>query len=211
MIAVLNKYLVQHNSISIPGLGTIQVERIPASTDFVNKQLLPPALHYRFDKFFDSPDKDFFSYLATTKKIAEYEAIRLYNEWALNLRNRIREDEPVHWDGVGTLRKDVSGEILFEPVSISPPFLKPVRAERVIHSNALHTMIVGDKEVTNREMNEYLVEEVQVEKVHVEKESWWIYAMIIAAIAFIIIFFHFYKNGVRPESIGNQQTIRVAE
>ena len=206
MIDVLNNYLVQHNSISIPGLGTIHVERIPAQTDFVNKQLLPPSLHYRFDKFFDSPDKEFFSYLASCNKVADYEAIRLYNEWANNLRNRIRAEEPVHWEGVGTLRKDVSGEILFDPVSITPPFHKPVRAERVIRTNALHTMLVGDKEITNREMNEFLGEEV-----HVEKESWWIYAMLIAAVAFILIFFHFYKNGVRSESIGNQQTIRVAK
>lgn len=209
MVDVLNSYLVQHKSLSIPGLGTIYVERKPAQTDFVNKQIIAPSYHYRFDRYFDAPDKDFFTYLAAQKEIADYEAIRWYNEWAYELRNRIRTQQEVKWDKVGILKTDVTGEIIFEAQPNLVSYLNPVPAERVIRTNAQHTMLVGDKEVTNTAMTDYLNE--HEETVYVEKESWWIYALILATIAAIVIFFHFFQNGVRNSSVNNQQKIRISK
>ena len=202
MINFVNTYLLEHKSVSIPGLGTIYVERIPAQSDFVNRQLLPPAYHYRFDKYFDAPDKEFFSYLASQKKIPEYEAMKLYNEWALQLRNAIGSDQSTFIEGIGELKRDASGEIVFEPSVIPKTFNVTVPAERIVRTNAKHVMLVGDRERTNVEMNDYLHE------VHKERESWWMYALIIAAISLIAIFFHFYRNG-STAPYGNHQTIDV--
>ena len=207
MVEVLNSYLVQHKSLSIPGLGTIYVERKPAQSDFINKRIIAPSYHYRFDRYFDAPDKDFFTYLAAQKEIADYEAIRWYNEWAYELRNKIRTQEQVEWEKVGILKTDVSGEVVFEAQQNLVSYLVPVPAERVIRTNAQHTMLVGDKEVTNTAMTDYLNEET----VYVEKESWWIYALILATIAAVVIFFHFFQTGVRHGSVNNQQTIRVSK
>ena len=207
MVAPLNSYLVQHKSLSIPGLGTIYVERKPAQSDFVNKQIIPPSYHYRFDRYFDAPDKDFFTYLAAQKEIADYEAIRWYNEWAYELRNKIRTEQEVKWENVGVLRTDVSGEVVFEAKQNLISFLDPVPAERVIRSNAQHTMLVGDREVTNKAMTDYLNEET----VYVEKESWWIYALILATVAVVVIFFHFFQRGIHSGSVNNQQTISTSK
>jgi hypothetical protein len=196
MNGVLYNYLLQHRSLSIPGLGTIYIERVPAQSDFVNKRLLPPSYHYRFDKYFDAPDKEFFTYLAQQKDLADYEAIRWYNEWAYELRSRIRMDNPVAVEGIGELKKDVSGEIVFEAQKLVPAYYTPVSAERVIHSQAKHTVLVGERELTNEQAMEALYEEVVV-----EKESWWIYALILTAVALIILFFHFYKNGFNAGSL----------
>jgi hypothetical protein len=206
MTEALTSYLLQHKSISIPGLGTVYIERIPAQTDFINKQILPPAYHFRFDKYFDAPDKEFFTYLAQQREMADYEAIKWYNEWAYDLRNRLRTDEEVKWDGVGTLKKDVSGDIVFEASGAIPSTEQPAPAMRVIHSNAQHTMLVGDREVT-REINAEETSEYPFEETVQEKSSWWIYALIIAAIALTAIFFHFYKNGFSVSGTGNQQKI----
>lgn len=205
MVAALNSYLVQHKSLSIPGLGTIYVERKPAQTDFVNKQIIPASYHYRFDRYFDAPDKDFFTYLAAQREIADYEAIRWYNEWAYELRNQIRTHHEVKWENVGVLKTDVSGEIVFEAQPNLVAFLDPVPAERVIRSDAQHTMLVGDREVTTKAMTDYLKEET----IFVERESWWIYALILAAIAVVVIFFHFFRHGFNSGSMNNQQTISV--
>ncbi|MES1223866.1 MAG: hypothetical protein ABUT20_50690, partial [Bacteroidota bacterium] len=97
MFEILNSYLFQHKSISIPGLGTIVMERLPANTDIGSKNFLPPLYHFRFDKYFDAPDKDFFSYLASEKNIPDYEAIKWYNEFSLELRNKIKVEEKVKW------------------------------------------------------------------------------------------------------------------
>lgn len=207
MIDVLNNYLAQFNKISIPGLGTIYLERIPAQSDFINKQLIPPSYRYRFDKYFDIPDKEFFSFFAASKEIPDYEAIRQYNEWAQQFRDSITTNQAVEWKEVGKLYRDPSGEVVFESYGAVQSYLSPVQALRVIRSNAEHTMIVGDREMSTKEMTELLGEPPVVK--HVEKESWLVYALILAAIACVVIFFHFYKHGLTPASFGNQQKIEV--
>lgn len=206
MNPALYSYLLQNKSLSIPGLGTIYIERVPAQSDFVNRRLLPPSYHYRFNKYFDAPDKSFFSYLSAQKKMADYEAIRWYNEWAYELRTKIRTDKPVVLEKVGVLSKDHSGEISFEADRPVPTYLETVAAKRVIRTQAKHTVLVGDRELSNQQAAEYLQEETVV-----EKESWWIYALVLIAISLIILFFHFYKNGFSSNAVGNQQTILVSQ
>jgi hypothetical protein len=208
MTQALYTYLLQHKSLSIPGLGSMYIERIPAQTDFVNKRILPPAHQYRFDKYFDAPDKDFFTYLAQQTDMADYEAIKWYNEWAYELRNQIREGHSVDWPGIGKLKKDVSGDVVFESSGPVPAVLQPASAHRVIRSHAQHTMLVGDREVT-RELTVYDNNEYVEGGTYVERESWWLYAFIITAIAIILIFFHFYNNN-SATATGNQSSIGIS-
>ena len=153
MFEILNSYLFQHKSISIPGLGTIVMERSPANTDSSSKNFLPPLYHFRFDKYFDAPDKDFFSYLAAEKNIPDYEAIKWYNEFSYELRNKIRVEEKVKWDDVGILKKDFAGNIVFESTGGKLPFLAEVPAAMVARKDGQHYLRVGDTEKTNSEMN----------------------------------------------------------
>lgn len=202
MERLLRTYLLQKSSISIPGLGTIYVERSPARSDFINRQLLPPSYHFRFDKYFDAPGKDFFTFLASRKNIEDYEAIKLYNEWAHSLRNNISPDQSSTLEGIGVLKRDVSGEVVFEPANPPDTFSVAVPVHRIVRTNAKHTMLVGDREVSNVEMSDYLHE------VHKEKTSWWIYALIIAAVALTAILFHFFR-GANASPFGNHQTIQA--
>lgn len=202
MVQLIRTYLLQNKSISIPGLGTIYVERTPAQADFINRQLLPPSYHFRFDKYFDAPGKDFFTFLAARKSVEDFEAIKIYNEWAMQLRNTISTDEFTPLQGVGSLKRDARGEIIFEPAGPQQSFHLPVPAERIIRTNAQHTMIVGDREVTNVEMTDYL------SGARAKSRRWWIYAMIIAIVAIIAILVHLYRSQ-GPTAFGNQQTINT--
>lgn len=197
MFQVLNAYLFQHRSISIPGLGTIYLETFSANADVADRTILPPAYRFRFDKYFDAPDREFFSYIASQENILDYEAIKLYNEFSFDLRNRIRSEEKVSWDGVGILKKDDTGNILFEQVPEKDHFMLPTPAMRVNRQNAQHTLLVGDQERTNVEMNEWLTEDAAAGK----KRSWWIIALILAILALAILGWHFSSNGW---SFGNQ-------
>jgi hypothetical protein len=221
---VLVSYLLQHKSISIPGLGSMYIERIPAQTDFVNRRILPPDYHFRFDKYFDAPDKDFFTYLAKQQNIADYEAIKWYNEWAYELRSKLREGQPVEWDGIGTLKKDISGEIIFESAGRIPSLQEPTPANRVIHSHSQHTMLVGDQEVTRKIPNIDAPTEVSDNNVisgeelsyppypeePPKKKGWWIFALIVAAIALTVIAVRVHKSGFVTSASGNQQPINAA-
>ena len=197
MFQVLNAYLFQHRSISIPGLGTIYLESQPASADVADRTILPPAYRFRFDKYFDAPDKEFFSYIATQRNMLDYEAIKWYSEFSFELRNRIRTEDQVSWDGVGVLKKDPSGNVTFESISGNPLFMVPTPAMRVNRQDAQHMLLVGDRERTNVQMNEWLHEEGAGRK----KRSWWIIALVLGVIALAILGWHFYTNGW---SFGNQ-------
>jgi hypothetical protein len=207
MFEVLNSYLFQHKSISIPGLGTIFLETLPASSDIGNKHILPPVYHFRFDKYFDAPDKDFFSYLAAEKNMADYEAIKWYNEFSYELRNRIKQEDKVKWDDVGVLRKDYAGNIIFESASGAPRFLKPVSANAIIRKDAQHSLLVGDKETSNYEMNEWLHPGQDTKK----KETWWMYALVIGLAALLVLLFHFSSNHGQASPSGNQQKLELVK
>ncbi len=204
MYAILNKYLFQHKSISIPGMGTIWMENISASLDATTRTVLPPSFYFRFDKYFDAPDKDFFSYLAEKKQISEYEALRQYNEFAYSLRDRLNHLQEAIWDGVGELKRDSEGNIHFESALRNPFFLQPVPAEKLVRANAQHTLLVGDRERTSSEMSKWFSEE-PVHGTH----WWWLAALITGIAAVLIITIHFSSHGWNVGSTGNQQSIQV--
>lgn len=202
MDRLVRTYLLQKSKVSIPGLGTIYVDRSPARSDFINKQLLPPSYHFRFDKYFDAPSKDFFTFLASNKHIEDYEAIKVYNEWATSLRNNMGTEQATFIEGIGTLRRDTSGDVLFEAVAPPFSFNPPVPAKRIVRSNVKHKMIVGDKEVNNEDSAPYLFEDAARKKL-----SWWAYAAIIVVVSIIAIAIHYYRSG-NPLPFGNHQTIQ---
>jgi len=188
---MLNAYLFQHRSISIPGLGTIYLETFPANADVAGRTILPPAYRFRFDKYFDAPEKEFFSFLAVQGKMLDFEAIKWYNEFSFDLRNRIRSEEAVPWEGVGVLRKDGSGNILLESATAPAFSVQPVPAMKVNRQDAVHTLLVGDRERTSGEMNEWLQEEGTTRK----RFSWWVIALVLAVIGLAILGWHFYTHG----------------
>jgi hypothetical protein len=191
MLQMLNAYLFQHRSISIPGLGTIYLETFPANADVAGRTILPPAYRFRFDKYFDAPEKEFFSFLAVQGKMLDFEAIKWYNEFSFDLRNRIRSEEAVPWEGVGVLRKDGSGNILLESATAPAFSVQPVPAMKVNRQDAVHTLLVGDRERTSGEMNEWLQEEGTTRK----RFSWWVIALVLAVIGLAILGWHFYTHG----------------
>src|ERR1700722_21004881 len=145
MVQVLNAYLYQHRSLSIPGLGTIYLETFPASVEVADRTMLSPVYRFRFDKYFDAPDKEFFSFLATQANLLDFEAIKWYNEFALDLRNRIRAEDEVRWEGVGVLRKNGTGDILLESAG-DPAFLQqPVPALRGDGRGAHNNFLCGGR------------------------------------------------------------------
>jgi hypothetical protein len=197
MYEVLNAYLFQHRSISIPGLGTIYLETLPAAVDVADRVMLPPVYHFRWDKYFDAPDKEFFSYIANQRSILDYEAIKWYNEFSFELRNRIKNEDAVVWDGVGVLKKDASGNVLFEPAATPFVFLQPTPAVRVNRQNAQHTLLVGDRERTSDEMSEMLHDDAGKRR----RVAWWIIALVIALTGLAFLGWYFYSHGL---STGNQ-------
>jgi hypothetical protein len=204
MYAILNKYLFLNKSIPVPGLGTISLESQPATIDTSTRSILPPTYRFRFDKFYDSPDKDLFTYLSAQQNISDYEALRQYNDFAYSLRDRLNYFREAPWQGLGILKKDDMGDIHFESSISNPFFLQPVPAEKVVRANAKHMLLVGDRERSNREMSDWFAEE----PIHGNR-LWWLVALLGGIAAALVIMFHFSAKGWNVESTGNQQSIQV--
>jgi hypothetical protein len=197
MFEVLNAYLFQHRSISIPGLGTIYLETLPASVDVADRTMLPPAYRFRFDRYFDAPDREFFAFIAAQRNVFDYEAIKWYNEFSFELRNRIRNEDEVSWDGVGILRKDGSGNVDFQSAPARLVFIQPTPAIRVNRQDAQHTLLVGDRERMSGEMNELLQEDAPPRG----SVSWWVIAAILGGLGLAILIWYFSTHGL---SVANQ-------
>ncbi|MEJ7767588.1 MAG: hypothetical protein WKF89_07235 [Chitinophagaceae bacterium] len=210
MIDILNKYLILFKSLNIPGVGSLFIETLPAATDFVNKQIAPPRYTYRFDKYFDSPDKDFFNYLASCKNIPDYEAMKLYNQFAEDMRTTIKLEGQVLWKNVGHFSRNDSGEIAFEPLNGMRPLYEPVNAERVIRNNASHTVLVGDQEKTSVQMSEFLQEDKKA-RLFIDNKNWRLAALILAAVALVILAIHFSINGFSWQAMANQQPVKMVQ
>ncbi|HLZ87092.1 MAG TPA: hypothetical protein VKQ52_07630, partial [Puia sp.] len=117
--------------------------------------------------------------------------------FSFELRNRIRAEDAVSWDGVGILKKDGAGNVLFEPVASPLLFMQPTPAVRVNRQDAQHTLLVGDRERTSGEMNELLHDEEPGRR----RMAWWVIALIIAGIGLAVLGWYFYSHGL---STGNQ-------
>lgn len=205
MFRILNSYLFQHKSISVPGMGTIYLETLPATIDTSTQNMLPPLNYFRFDKYYDSPERQFFSYLASQQHVAEYEALRVYNEFAYNIRDKINQDETVDWEGVGVLRRDPEGNISFESSIKNPFFMQPVPARKVIRPDARHVLLVGDTERTSTEMNEWL----RADHEDARRRPWWLYALVVGILAIMALLFYFASHGWNLDSAGNQKSLQV--
>jgi nucleoid DNA-binding protein len=199
---VLTNYLLQQKRISIPGLGTLHMERLPARTDFVNARILAPLYRFRFDQYFDAPDKDLFGYLSHHLGIPDFEAVKWYNEFAYSLRARIRNREGAVWPGLGSFVADEKGEITFETENPGFDQPEPVTARRVIREHTEHAVLVGDREIVVSDLSE-----PASDTVFVERGSWWIYALIIAALALISIGYHYFTQDAGMHSSGSQQKV----
>ena len=134
LTGTLYSYLLQHKSLAIPGLGTIVIERSPAYKDVNSQELFPPSYYFRFDKYFDAPGKDFFTFLAQQERLADFEAIRLYNEWAQDTGSRIRSSQTAQLGEIGQLFKDALGEISFKPARPLENYYLSVASHRVERS-----------------------------------------------------------------------------
>lgn len=205
MIEILNKYLVQHRSVNIPGLGTIFIETVPARSDIANKQMLPPYFVYRFDKFFDTPDRSFFSYLAASRNIPDFEAIRLYNQFASDIRSAIKSENRAVWPDVGAFIQNEAGDIEFQPLGSHENFYHIVPAERILRNNTEHAILVGDQEKTKTQMTELL----QVEKptLITAKRTWLVISIVLLTIALVYLAIHFYRYGFTLSATTNQTSI----
>ena len=174
---LIAQYLFQNKHCTLPGLGTLSVVTKNAASDFVNKQILPPIPAITFSSE-ENDAEGFVNYVAANEHKNYGESIEEVNDYV----GLLKQGKPIN--GVGQFLVDASGNIEFKAAEINSNLLQAVRAERVIHPEAEHVMLVGDKETTNTQMTEYYTEDPVI------KDGWWIWAIVLGVIGITAIFIY---------------------
>lgn len=178
---ILYKYLALYKKLVLPGIGNFTIEESPANLQFTDKLLSPPAKEIIFTTQVLPLDNHFYSFLANELKVDKITAVRLYNQETGSIKKQLEQDGKATLTGIGTLQKQ-DDTIMFMAAEGMPEAFVPLHAERVIHKNATHTILVGETEVTNTKMQEAL--EYTNEN---PKDYWWLYALILAILALFVI------------------------
>ncbi len=185
---------------NVPGIGTFLLERKPAGTDVVHRQISPPVYTITLKQDSGAPVKKFFYWLADRLHIHFHDAIVRFNDFTYELKNQVLSGQKITWDNVGVLSKAISGEIRFDSFLKEFNFDPPVSAARIIREKAVHSVRVGEQEKTSVEMSEWLNPEEE------RKNYWWGPSLIVAILLIIVMGVYLSQKGGN-QSGANQQKL----
>jgi hypothetical protein len=185
MYRLAEKYFAQHQHLTLPAIGNFMVETMPAQIDLGDRIITSPQRRIVFATDKMPPEKKFYDFLTYELNIDEVQATRRFTGFTSQLQDDLSKKNNIHFKGIGTLTKQTSNLILFEPEQ-TPRYFPVLTAERIIRKNITHAVKVGEHEKTSDEMQAALSQPPTI-----KKESWWIAATILAAIGAIAIVFYY--------------------
>jgi hypothetical protein len=193
-------FLFQNNYCPLPGIGTLVLNQQSAESDFAGKKIYPPKSTIRFSA--ETADAAVLvAFIKNEKNISTEEAAAVLQNFSTEISNKLSVDKTMELHNIGTLQNN-NDTISFTEKALPDFFVQPVIAERVIHPQAEHSILVGEKETTNTAMTEYYADEP------VAKDRWWIWAIVLGTIAVAVITYHFTSNNF---SLGNQIKVLTTE
>jgi len=202
MQELITSYIIQSKECKLVGLGKFTRTTVHAEQDIVNKRMLPPSTEIVFTTREEKISDELIKYIADKKKIDPSEALTLIKKWCAETKAKLKNGEEILLQPLGILKKGALGNILFHTEN-SPLFFVPVAAERVIHKNSEHSVLVGDKETTSSVMNQFY----HVEETNKKSNAWKIFAIILLLIALVLLFFYFYGYPISLSSFGSHMKV----
>ena len=192
-------YLFQRKSCPLPGLGTLSVLSQGAEADFANKLIAAPRTVIQFEEK-ETNAEGLVNYLAAATEADTYKVTEALEHFCDGLKKEMIERKKVKLDCIGDLFVDNVGKIGFNPEELPAAFLQPVVAERVIHPQSEHQILVGDRETTNTAMTEMLAPKSEA------KDGWWIWAIVLGAVGLLALVIYFtalngttsFGNAIKP-------------
>ncbi len=110
--------------------------------------------------------------------------------------------DKIIFESIGNLQKDAAGNI-FLRAEKELRLYDAVIAERVIHKNEEHAVLVGDTQTTSAAMSEYYKTETVFER----KISWKTWAIVLTSLSLLALIIHFSYHSFTTASMGNQISV----
>lgn len=184
---LLSSYLFQYKKCPLPGVGSLVIRRSEAEIIAGEKRITAPAEEIIFSGDELNAD-DLIWFIAAQKNINKEEAAYQLNRYCEAIKN-LEGGDKTNIANTGDFYKDADGNLAF--IGVKPSFAAAdIYAEKVIHPDRSHAILVGDTETTNVAMNEYYAEEAPA-----PKSKWWIFALVLFAIAAALIIYYYNAPG----------------
>jgi len=199
---IIASYLFQNKICPLPHVGLLSLSNKTAAFVLGEKQFHPPLMYISF-----SPEEisaeEFINYISFQKNISREQAANEIESYCSKLKNLDSYSEMLI-PGVGKFYTDTEGSLVFKQIDFPETFLPPVHAEKIIHPESTHTLLVGDKESNSALMTEFYSEGEKT-----KKRSWLGWAALLALVGIIIIAVYYTKE-INTGSFGNAEKIHPA-
>jgi len=192
----LHKYLVLNQKLSIPDVGNLIIEPNGAQLD-VNNGLLfapAPALHFKQESTAIA-DKFFYDFLAQEMGVDEVVAIRSFHDYLYTLKSALNTPQGAHLSGIGQLRKENNGYILFSPEKNLNELMPQVKLSPAYQLPQKEVAPLPDDDDAHRELTEQEEEDIREllgqESQEGKADYWWVYAIILLLIGVGALLFYY--------------------
>ncbi|MEO7120592.1 MAG: hypothetical protein ABIY62_05815 [Ginsengibacter sp.] len=203
---LIASYLVQKKECTLPLLGTFKIQSSSAALDIADKKIHPFKNEIIYSESADYVSPGLITYIAGVKNINYALAEEEINNWCLHTKMKLDSGEKINFPSVGNLVRNGRGIFLETETGVN--FFEPVLAERVIHKNDEHAVLVGDKETTSSAMNEFYREDDNVVS---KRISWKVWAIGLAAICLVTLLIYFSSSKTSETGIGNDSLFPVQQ
>lgn len=194
MQKLIANYLFQYGNCALSQIGTLHTKSEPSVSVFGVQKIDAPLNHILFSN--DITDsKNLTEYIAVNKNISFEEAAYQLKNISSEILN-LKEEAHFSIPGVGVFTKSQNDKLSFKEIKTDNFFTPPVYAERVIHPDDSHAILVGDKETDRNTMTELLTETVPI-----KKNKWWIWAAAFFVLSIVLIFVYL-NNETQNKSFG---------
>lgn len=195
-------YLFQHKNCPLPGIGSLELLDGSAYISVGDKKAIAPVpTIYLSETGTKILPEEFELYIAEIENIPTWEAKNRLTHFCRQI-----SELPVHGElplaSIGVFYKDPGNKTGFRNFPLPKTFAPDVKAEKIIHPNESHDMVVGDKLTTTAAMSEFYSE-----KTMATRNKWWIAPAIIALLSLLFILIYFNSRRHNTNS-GNAQPVQ---
>ncbi len=202
MQKIIASYLVQKRECNLPGIGNFKMNIVPASLDVASKKMFPPATEIVFYEGEAHLQGDLVNYVSIQQNVNEQQAAENVTRWCHNVSESLDAGEKIVFESIGNLQKNAAGNI-FLLAKEELRLYDAVIAERVVHKNEEHAVLVGDTQTTSAAMSEYYKTETVFER----KISWKTWAIVLGSLSLLALIIHFSYHSFTTASVGNQISV----
>lgn len=194
MYQYLHKYLVLNHRLSIPDIGNFVIEQNSAKLDSANGFLFAPAQAIRFKQEPTPPsDKFLFDFISEEMGVDQITAIKQFHDYVYKIKTSLTTPQGAVIPGIGMMRKEENGYILFTPEKNLLEILPQVKVNDSIEMAKKEVVKINhdaDRNLTEQEeedIRELLGQDTQIQS----SDNWWIYAVILLMIGLGALLFYY--------------------